>query len=63
MFGRIQDDGDPLIKDGLLPARQACIGVAYVISTADLDLPAVRGAIKKGRPVSHDARQQTFNYQ
>ena len=52
-----------LIKDGLLPARQACMGVPYVIRKADLDLPAVRGAIKKGRPVSHDAGQQTFDYQ
>jgi len=52
-----------LIKDGLLPAKQACMGVPYVIRDGDLDLPAVRSAIKKGRPVSHDTRQQTFDYQ
>ena len=52
-----------LIKDGLLPAKQACMGVPYVIRDGDLDLPAVRSAIKKGRSVSQDTRQQTFDYQ
>ena len=52
-----------LIKDGLLPAKQACIGAPYVIREADLDLPAVRHAIANGRAVSHDPRQESFKYQ
>jgi excisionase family DNA binding protein len=52
-----------LIKDGLLPAKQACIGAPYVIRETDLDLPAVRRAIEDGRAVSHDPRQGTLEYQ
>lgn len=63
MFGRIQDDGVRLIKDGLLPTKPACAAVPYVLREADLDLPAVRYAIKNGGPVSHDVRQETFYYQ
>lgn len=52
-----------LVKDGLLPAKQACIGAPYVIREADLDLPAVRRAIESGRAVSHDPRQGILDYQ
>jgi len=52
-----------LIKDGVLPAKQICIGAPYVIRETDLELPAVTRAIKNGRAVSHDARQGTFEYQ
>jgi excisionase family DNA binding protein len=52
-----------LIKDGLLPAKQTCIGAPYVIRQVDLDLPAVKRAIEKGRAVSHDPRQGTLEYQ
>jgi excisionase family DNA binding protein len=52
-----------LIKDGILPAEQACKGAPYVIREMDLNLPAVRRAIENGRAVSHDPRQGTFEYQ
>jgi excisionase family DNA binding protein len=52
-----------LIKDDVLPAKQVCIGAPYVIREMDLELPAVKRAIKTGRAVSHDARQGTFEYQ
>jgi excisionase family DNA binding protein len=52
-----------LIKDDVLPAKQVCIGAPYVIREMDLELPAVKRAIKNGRAVSHDARQGTFEYQ
>jgi hypothetical protein len=52
-----------LVKDGLLPAKQACIGAPYVIREADLDLPAVRRAIESGRAVSQDPRQGILDYQ
>ena len=52
-----------LIRDGLLPARQICIGAPYVIREDDLDRPAVRHAIEAGRAVSPDARQQTLSFQ
>ncbi len=52
-----------LIKDGILPAIQSCIGAPYVISKTDLDLPVVRRAIKNGRAVSQDPLQGTFEYQ
>jgi excisionase family DNA binding protein len=41
-----------LIKDGLLPAKHACIGAPYAIREADLDLPAVRHALTRGGAVS-----------
>lgn len=46
-----------LIKDGVLPATQHCIGAPYIIREIDLDLPAVKRAIKDGRAVSLDPRQ------
>lgn len=52
-----------LIRDNLLPAKQTCIGAPYVIREADLDLPAVRCAIKDGRAVSPDPRQRTLEFQ
>ena len=52
-----------LIKDGVLPAKQACVGAPYVIRKADLELPAVKRAIKSGRAVSHDPWQGTLEYQ
>jgi len=52
-----------LIRDGLLPARQVCAGAPYVIREDDLARTAVRQAIAKGRPVSVDARQETFSFQ
>jgi excisionase family DNA binding protein len=35
-----------LIKDGVLPAKQTCIGAPYVIREADLEPSIVRRAIK-----------------
>lgn len=52
-----------LIKDGLLPAKQTCSGAPYVIRETDLELPAVKSAIKNGRAVSRDPRQGTLEYQ
>ena len=52
-----------LIKGGLLPAKQVCIGAPYVIRQSDLDLPAVQRAIANGRTVSPDPRQGTLDYQ
>jgi len=52
-----------LIKDRIIPAKQTCIGAPYVIREIDLDLPAVRRAIKNSRAVSHDPRQGTLDYQ
>jgi excisionase family DNA binding protein len=52
-----------LISDGVLPAKQICVGAPYVIRETDLELPAVKRAIKSGRAVSPDTRQGTFKYQ
>ena len=52
-----------LIRDGLLPARQICVGAPYVIREEDLDRLAVQGAIENGRAVSPDPRQQTLSFQ
>jgi excisionase family DNA binding protein len=52
-----------LIKDGLLPAKQTCVGAPYVIREVDLNLLAVRRAIKNGRAVSEDPRQGTLEFQ
>jgi excisionase family DNA binding protein len=52
-----------LIKDGVLPAKQTCVGAPYVIREADLELPAVKRMIKNGRAVSPDPRQGTLEYQ
>jgi excisionase family DNA binding protein len=48
-----------LIRDGLLPARQICVGAPYVIQEDDLDRPAVRRAVENGRAVSPDVRQES----
>ena len=52
-----------LIRDGLLPARQACVGAPYVIREDDLDRPAVRRALANGRAVSPDPRQERLSFQ
>ena len=52
-----------LIRDGLLPARQPCVGAPYVIREDDLDRPAVRHALATGRPVSPDRRQESLSFQ
>ena len=52
-----------LIKDGHLPAKQACIGAPYVIRQADLDRPEVKRAITHAGALSADPRQETFDYQ
>jgi excisionase family DNA binding protein len=52
-----------LIRDGILPGKQVCAGAPYVIREEDLDRPAVRRAIRNGRPVSPDARQKSLPIQ
>ena len=52
-----------LIKDGVLPAKQTCVGAPYVIREIDLDLQEVRHAVRNGRAVSPDSRQRSFDYQ
>jgi len=52
-----------LIRDGLLPARQTCVGAPYVIQEEDLDRPAVRRALAAGRAVSSDLRQESTSFQ
>jgi hypothetical protein len=52
-----------LIKDGHLPAKQACIGAPYVIRQADLDRPEVKHAIAHAGALSADPRQEAFDYQ
>jgi excisionase family DNA binding protein len=52
-----------LIKEGVLPAKQICVGAPYVIREADLELPALKQAIKSGRAVSPDPRQGTLEYE
>jgi excisionase family DNA binding protein len=52
-----------LIRDGILPGRQICAGAPYVIREEDLDRPAVRRAIRNGRAVSPDARQESLSFQ
>ncbi len=52
-----------LIKDGVLPAKQSCVGAPYVIREIDLDRDEVRNAVKSGRAVSPDPRQRSFDYQ
>ncbi len=52
-----------LIRDGLLPARQVCVGAPYVIREDDLDRPPIRRAVENGRAVSPDARQQILSFQ
>jgi excisionase family DNA binding protein len=52
-----------LIRDRSLPARQICVGAPYVIREEDLDRQAVRRAVKNGRAVSPDARQESLSFQ
>jgi excisionase family DNA binding protein len=52
-----------LIRDGVLPAKQVCIGAPYVIRELDLDLPEVKRAIGNANAVSADPRQGTLDYQ
>ncbi len=52
-----------LIRDGLLPARQACVGAPYVIREDDLDRPAVRRTLANGRAVSLNPQQESLFFQ
>ncbi len=52
-----------LIRDGLLPAKQACVGAPYVIREDDLDRPAVQRALATGRAVSPDPQQESLFFQ
>jgi excisionase family DNA binding protein len=52
-----------LIRDGLLPARQACVGAPYVIREDDLDRPALQRALANGRAVSPDPQQEILSFQ
>jgi excisionase family DNA binding protein len=52
-----------LIKDGVLPSGQSCVGAPYVIREVDLELQEVRDALKNGRLVTPDAEQRCFDYQ
>jgi excisionase family DNA binding protein len=52
-----------LIRDGLLPARQACVGAPYVIREDDLDRPALQRALANGRAVSSDPQQESLSFQ
>jgi excisionase family DNA binding protein len=52
-----------LIRDGLLPARQACVGAPYVIREDDLDRPTVQRALATGRAVSPNPQQEGLSFQ
>ena len=52
-----------LVKDGILAAKQSCVGAPYVITKTDMDSPAIRRAVVNGRPISQDPRQLTLEYQ
>ena len=52
-----------LIRDGLLPARHACVGAPYVIREDDLDRPAVQRALATGRAVSLNPQQEVLSFQ
>jgi len=52
-----------LVKDGVLAAKQSCVGAPYVIAKTDLSSPAIRRAVANGRPISQDPRQLTLEYQ
>ena len=52
-----------LIRNGLLPARQACVGAPYVIRENDLDRPEVQRALANGRAVSPDPQQESLSFQ
>ena len=52
-----------LIKDGIVPAEQACPGAPYVIRQKDLDRPSTRRIVASGRAVPRDQRQEQLAYQ
>jgi excisionase family DNA binding protein len=52
-----------LIRNGLLPARQACVGAPYVIHEDDLDRPTLKRALATGRAVSPDPQQESLSFQ
>ena len=52
-----------LIRDGLLPARQICVGAPYVIHEDDLDRLPVRRAGGIGRAAPPDPRQESLTFQ
>jgi excisionase family DNA binding protein len=52
-----------LIKDGVLPAKQACLGAPYVIRQEDLKRALVQTAVANKRAVSQDSRQNSIIYQ
>jgi excisionase family DNA binding protein len=52
-----------LIRDGLLPARQACVGAPYVIREDDLERSAVQRALANGRAASPDPKQESLSFQ
>jgi excisionase family DNA binding protein len=52
-----------LIRDGLLSARQVCVGAPYVIRENDLNQPALRRALVNSRAVSPDPRQESLSFQ
>ena len=49
-----------LIRNGVLPAKQACRGAPYVIRKTDLELPIVRRSIVGERTSVIDPRQGSF---
>jgi len=49
-----------LIRDRLLPARQACVGAPYVIREDDLDRPALRRALTQwSRSITRSATRKS----
>jgi len=52
-----------LIRDGLLPASQACVGAPYVIREDDLDRPELQRALANGRAVSRNSQQESLSFQ
>ena len=52
-----------LIRDGLLPASQACVGAPYVIREDDLDRPELQRALADGRAVSPNPQQESLSFQ
>jgi hypothetical protein len=52
-----------LVKDGVLAAKQSCVGAPYVIAKTDISSPAIRRTVANRRPISQDPRQLTLEYQ
>ena len=52
-----------LIRDRLLPAKQACVGAPYVIREDDLGRPVVQRVLATGRAVSSDPQQESLSFQ